>query len=279
MLDAAMAAQKIDPDLTPYPAVQALGARLLIASGEVRGARAALDALGLYRPSPHSSKLLSYRVTAVDAELELAVGRPTAALDAVAPLLDHSGVAVDELRVLAARAQLALHQFAAAQAAVSSVIETEDNPVAAVGAWLATAMAADGLRQDHRALAALERALAIAEPDDIRRPFVTYRNQRLEAMLRHAARVTTINTFATGIIGELLSATSTSTPTAMREALTDRERIVLSHLATLHTNQEIADQLFVSVNTVKAHARAVYRKLEVAGRRQAVERARALGLL
>jgi LuxR family transcriptional regulator, maltose regulon positive regulatory protein len=279
MLDAALIAQKNDPDLSPDPALRALGARLLIASGDVRGARAAMDALNSYRDRTQLPKLLNYRVTAVDAELELAVGRPTAALAAVAPFLDDSGVAVDELRVAAARARLALRQFAEAQAAVSSVIETADNPVAAVGAWLVTALAADGLRQDHRALAALERALVIAEPDDIRRPFVAYHNQRLEAMLKHAASVTTIDSFASGILGGLLSAASSPTPTPMRETLTDRERIVLSHLATIHTNQEIADQLFVSVNTVKAHARAVYRKLEVAGRRQAVERARELGML
>ncbi len=42
---------------------------------------------------------------------------------------------------------------------------------------------------------------------------------------------------------------------------------------------EIADDLFVSVNTVKAHLRSIYRKLGVGNRREAVERARAQGLL
>jgi LuxR family maltose regulon positive regulatory protein len=42
---------------------------------------------------------------------------------------------------------------------------------------------------------------------------------------------------------------------------------------------EIGADLFVSVNTVKAHLRSLYRKLGVTNRREAVERARAIGLL
>jgi LuxR family maltose regulon positive regulatory protein len=43
--------------------------------------------------------------------------------------------------------------------------------------------------------------------------------------------------------------------------------------------QEIADELYVSVNTVKAHARHLYAKLGIHSRSEAVEHARALGLL
>jgi len=45
---------------------------------------------------------------------------------------------------------------------------------------------------------------------------------------------------------------------------------VLAYLRRQMTSQEIADQLAVSVNTVKTHQRAIYRKLGVANRRQAV---------
>jgi LuxR family transcriptional regulator, maltose regulon positive regulatory protein len=43
--------------------------------------------------------------------------------------------------------------------------------------------------------------------------------------------------------------------------------------------QEIADQLFVSVNTVSTHKHRLFAKLGVHSRHEAVERARALGLL
>ena len=61
--------------------------------------------------------------------------------------------------------------------------------------------------------------------------------------------------------------------------LTERERAVLQYLPTLCSAAEIAADLFVSVNTVKTHQRSIYRKLGVSGRRDAVERARAIGLV
>jgi LuxR family maltose regulon positive regulatory protein len=45
------------------------------------------------------------------------------------------------------------------------------------------------------------------------------------------------------------------------------------------SQREIGDALFVSLNTVKSHARSIYRKLNVDTRDEAVARARTLGLL
>jgi LuxR family maltose regulon positive regulatory protein len=50
-------------------------------------------------------------------------------------------------------------------------------------------------------------------------------------------------------------------------------------LAERRSNREIADELYLSVNTVKWHARNLYGKLGVERRREAVERARELGIL
>jgi len=63
------------------------------------------------------------------------------------------------------------------------------------------------------------------------------------------------------------------------DAITDREMDVLRYLPTMLRNQDIAAQLYVTVNTVKAHLRSLYHKLGVTQRREAVERARELGLL
>jgi LuxR family maltose regulon positive regulatory protein len=61
--------------------------------------------------------------------------------------------------------------------------------------------------------------------------------------------------------------------------LSDRETEVLRYLPTMLTAAEIGEELGVSVNTIKAHMRAIYRKLGTPRRRQAVARAREHGLI
>ncbi|HZO37217.1 MAG TPA: response regulator transcription factor [Solirubrobacteraceae bacterium] len=60
--------------------------------------------------------------------------------------------------------------------------------------------------------------------------------------------------------------------------LSPREREVLELIATGATNAEIAAQLFLSPHTVKEHTSALYRKLGVRNRAEAVQRAQRLGL-
>jgi LuxR family maltose regulon positive regulatory protein len=61
--------------------------------------------------------------------------------------------------------------------------------------------------------------------------------------------------------------------------LTKRERAVLWLLPTRRSNQEIGRELYVSVNTVRSQVQAIYRKLEVTSRAEAVAHARHLRLL
>ncbi|MFE0256690.1 LuxR C-terminal-related transcriptional regulator [Streptomyces sp. NPDC059010] len=63
------------------------------------------------------------------------------------------------------------------------------------------------------------------------------------------------------------------------EALSAREHDVLRRLAQMMTTEEIAADLYLSVNTVKTHLKGVYRKLAVTRRSAAVRRARELELL
>jgi DNA-binding NarL/FixJ family response regulator len=61
--------------------------------------------------------------------------------------------------------------------------------------------------------------------------------------------------------------------------LSKRELSVLQLMADGYSNQEIADQLFVSLNTIKTHISRLFEKMEVKRRTQAVELAKKLSLI
>ena len=68
-------------------------------------------------------------------------------------------------------------------------------------------------------------------------------------------------------------------PVEASALLSCRELEVLGLIAEGHTNQQIADRLFVSINTVKTHISNIYMKLEVSNRTGAVSQAKLLGIL
>lgn len=64
-----------------------------------------------------------------------------------------------------------------------------------------------------------------------------------------------------------------------RLGMSKRELEVLQLMAKGHSNNEIASELFVSLNTVKTHVSNIFEKLEVKRRTQAVERAKQLNII
>jgi LuxR family maltose regulon positive regulatory protein len=65
----------------------------------------------------------------------------------------------------------------------------------------------------------------------------------------------------------------------LHEPLSDGETRILRYLPTNLSAPEIAGELSLSVNTIRTHTRHIYEKLGAHGRTEAVEQARALGLL
>jgi LuxR family maltose regulon positive regulatory protein len=137
-----------------------------------------------------------------------------------------------------------------------------------------------------RALSALDGALTLAEPEGFIRIFVD--EGRPMAHLLHEA-------FSRGIAPDyvrcLLAALSSGEPVQVStttslidrselvEPLSQRELEVLQLIAEGLTNREIAERLFLSLNTVKVHTRNIYGKLNVRSRTQAIARSQELGLL
>jgi LuxR family transcriptional regulator, maltose regulon positive regulatory protein len=147
-----------------------------------------------------------------------------------------------------------------------------------VNAWVLIALTADAQSHGGQAGEALQRALAIAEPERIRRPFQHLDGPRVLALAgrqqwltepRHAA--------GENVLAEITGELPVVPPAAL--PLSERELEVLQYLPTMLTAGEIAENLTISVNTVKAHMRSIYRKLGAGRRREAVVAARQLGLL
>lgn len=121
-------------------------------------------------------------------------------------------------------------------------------------------------------------ALAVAGPERLVRPFVVGTGPGTGAALVRVLQDRT-DALAAEVAGHRRQPAHAREPEPLPTALTDRELSVLAALPTMASNAEIADELVVSVNTVKAHLKSLYRKLEVPTRRAAVARGRDLGLL
>jgi LuxR family transcriptional regulator, maltose regulon positive regulatory protein len=149
-----------------------------------------------------------------------------------------------------------------------------------VHSFLLEAIARDALGDPGAAEHALERALDVAEPDGMLFPFLLHPVPGL--LERHAGH----RTAHASLIAETLSLLAGRTPVPLPDAaqpplepLSKSEMRVLRYLPTNLSAPEIANELYVSTNTVKTHMHHLYAKLGTHRRGEAVERARALGLL
>ena len=146
--------------------------------------------------------------------------------------------------------------------------------------WILEALAVDAEADHVTAAASLERALDHAEPQGHVQPFASF-GLAVAPLLRRQLRSGTAHRSLVGnLLSELEQPRGNGRPRVLLvEPLSEREAAVLRFLPTMMSNHEIASELFVSVNTVKSHLKAVYRKLDVPDRRGAVRRARELELL
>ncbi|WP_127503102.1 LuxR C-terminal-related transcriptional regulator [Actinoplanes solisilvae] len=209
------------------------------------------------------------------AEVEIQLGRPQHALRLLSPHRRSTFALM--VAVTSARAHLALDELGEASACTRAVLTTPSPMVdrrMVIEAMLCDAEITERGGSEGGAAQLLDRALDIAH-DELVLPFVRS-TATFEGLLnRHptvAARWPAPRSFA--------DQGSTPAPgTGLVEVLTVREQAVLLLMPTTMSTAEIAEQLRVSANTVKTHLAAIYRKLGVGRRRDAVLRARELEIL
>jgi LuxR family maltose regulon positive regulatory protein len=140
--------------------------------------------------------------------------------------------------------------------------------------------------QADKAMHVLGDALALAKPGGLVRLFVDEgvpMARLLYEALAHGVEPAFIRRLLAAFpVGE--PAQTTASPVSSPESewvepLSAREREVLQLIAEGLSNQEVAARLYLSLHTVKVHARNIFAKLAVANRTQAVARARALGIV
>ncbi len=150
----------------------------------------------------------------------------------------------------------------------------------------------DTLGLESKALQKLSEALTLAESGGFIRPFLDLGRQMV-ALLKRFAKQNHDVEFTLRILGAfneenaevLLDATDEQivdqqsiSNQSLDDPLTEREMEILAILARKNSNAEIAEKLYISLETVKRHLYNIYQKLGVANRRQAIIKAKSLDL-
>ncbi|MFH8463052.1 LuxR C-terminal-related transcriptional regulator [Streptomyces sp. NPDC017991] len=274
LLDAAAGPDGDLPDPVTEAGRAIVTARLLLACGKPRAALVAAEtAVRADVVSPWAQG----HAALIASGVRLAEGRPETAAKLLQAVPDVQVACV----VGAARAQLAAGRPDEAIDLLDRVRPGgRTGPAVTVRATLVRAEAADraGDVAASRRLVAL--ALREARPERLRRPFLEAGPWIRPGLDRGPLRVLAAGWLTPGSPRHVEPPRSAGLPPPLVvEELSGRERDVLQRLAQMMSTEEIAADLYVSVNTVKTHLKSVYRKLAVNRRNEAVRRARELRLL
>ncbi|MEU8654359.1 LuxR C-terminal-related transcriptional regulator [Streptomyces sp. NPDC048737] len=249
-------------------------ARLFLARGRPRAALAATDpALSTEVASPWARGHAALIASAV----HLAEGRPEAAAEALEPVADEQPACV----VGAARARLAAGDRHAALHLLDAVTARGSvGPAVTVRAALVRAQAAYVAGDVATARRLVAHTLVEARREKLRRPFLEAGPWIGPLLATAPLRALAAGWLVPGPAPDGgLNPSATEPAPVLVERLSGRERDVLQRLAQMMSTEDIAADLFVSVNTVKTHLKSAYRKLSVSRRGDAVRRARELRLL
>ncbi|HXW46306.1 MAG TPA: LuxR C-terminal-related transcriptional regulator, partial [Streptosporangiaceae bacterium] len=148
-----------------------------------------------------------------------------------------------------------------------------------LSARLTAVLAHRRLNQAAEAAERLEEALALAEPDDQSGAFIAAGSPIRSALTVLITPASPCQAFAGRILERFDGRLPHGSGQPSGAPLTEAELAVLRFLPSHMTNQEIAESLFLSINTIKTHLSSVYRKLGVTSRRQAIAQGRRLDLL
>src|SRR5690606_4783492 len=127
---------------------------------------------------------------------------------------------------------------------------------------LIAALAHKARHDNPAAVGALRRAVALAEPERIRRPFID-EGEAIAGLVAQLSKRESSSAFVRSIIlsGPVVPEPAIRDHPELIEPLSDREIDVLRLLRTDLSGPEIADELRVSLNTLRTHTKNIFEKL------------------
>jgi len=278
VLQEATRAHRNEPEAVQQLVWLGTKARLALAQGQPGRARGLLEQAQRQRDPRMRAPGLDRWLLLAESEADLMTGAPERVKARHTDVAPGNRLSPRE-RVCRARAAFALRDLRRAEDLLAGTAASMSETVTTVEARILTAMIADARGHGLQAVNGLAGALALAEQEGIRRPFLAMGSDRLESLLD---RQSLLADGSMPFVADILSAMSAAAPKSRPSPgghLSEREVEVLHYLPTMLTAGEIGTELGVSVNTVKAHMRSIYRKLDAARRREAVIRAHEYGLL
>ncbi|MFF2243535.1 LuxR C-terminal-related transcriptional regulator [Arthrobacter sp. NPDC058130] len=166
----------------------------------------------------------------------------------------------------------------AAQRCAESLTGRRGNSYVDTCASLTEALVAHGTGDTATAHERIEHAVHRAEPESVFRPFAERREELADLLVQHAVWGTAHESFIAALMARDTQG-GAQLRTQSYWSLTEREREVLAYMRSIMTAAEIADALYISVNTVKTHERSIYRKLGAGSRRDALKTAAKRGIV
>ena len=237
------------------------------ASADTREIREAEQHLaGIAQYEEHGVPWQAYSLLAL-ASLQSAAGDSTAACATLEGL--HTTANVPVLLAMGAEIHRRAGNTNEAMAFLGGIPKSGAASYVAVSALLTSAMMARERGEREEAHHQLEKALDIATGQSIGRPFAGADEALAGLLTEHAAWGTAHEGFLAARIAH--SEAGISRHSLLGAMLTSREKEIFGYLCTTMTAEEIAAELYVSVNTVRTHQRSIYRKLGVSTRREAIK--------
>jgi LuxR family maltose regulon positive regulatory protein len=271
-------AHRGDPEAAQWKLWLGTQARLALTQGDSATARALLDEARLERHPRLVAPVLDRWLLLAESEADLMSDQPERVVQRYSGLGPEEDLTYAE-RVLLARAAFAQRDMRRAEALLNPPGSIMAETVATVDARILGALIADARGQGIRSSDLLADAIAMAAEEELRQPFLRMGGGQLDALMDRQRMLTKENARFIADVTPMMRLARRRPQSYNPGELSERETEVLRYLPTMLTAGEIAGEMNVSINTVKAHMRSIYRKLGAARRREAVVRAGERGLL